>query len=78
MSKLKLVGWKCFEKLLEYKGFSYAHQNGSHRSYYHPDWGDRYFELLKKKQLIRGTLRRLIDKLGITRDEYHALVDELC
>ena len=74
MSRLPLVTAKELEKLLFQLGFVAERQKGSHVFYRHED--SRYTTIPhhKGRQLGRSLIRRIINQIDLTVEEYKELL----
>ena len=73
MAKLPLLKWRDAERLIEWCGFSFKHQKGSHRVYRNAD--GRVVSLPRRREIPRGTLQGLLAPLGITRRQFEDWYD---
>jgi predicted RNA binding protein YcfA (HicA-like mRNA interferase family) len=61
-------------KALESAGFSVARINGSHHIMRHPDGRSVAVPVHGGKDLLKGTLRGILAAVGMTPDEFRALL----
>jgi predicted RNA binding protein YcfA (HicA-like mRNA interferase family) len=61
-------------KALESVGFTVARINGSHRIMRHPDGRSVAVPVHGNKDLLKGTLRGILTSVGMTPDEFRALL----
>jgi predicted RNA binding protein YcfA (HicA-like mRNA interferase family) len=61
-------------KALERAGFTVARINGSHHVMRHPDGRSVAVPVHGSKDLLKGTLRGILASVGMTPDEFRALL----
>ena len=61
------------ERVVKQLGFLWSHGDGSHRVYKHPD-GRRTTISFHSKDMKMGTLRGIIEDMGITVEDYNERV----
>jgi len=75
MSKLLLVDFKKFEKLLYKLSFARSRQKGSHVVFHHEDGRTLSVPDHGSKDLSRKLIRRLIKQINVEVDDYINLLD---
>ena len=75
MSRLTLIDFKKFEKMLYKLGFTRSRQNGSHVVYHHNDGRTVSVPNHGGKDLSRKLIRRLIKQIDVSIDDYINLID---
>ena len=76
MSKLVLIDAVKLEKLLFRLGFIKARQKGSHAFYRHPDGRTTTIPFHIGKDLPRPLLRKVLNEIKISVDEYNSLIQQ--
>jgi len=74
MPKLSIITPRKVIKILKKLGFQLDHTTGSHFIFYNPETKKRASVPYHKKDLPRGTLRSIIEKAGITKEELKNLL----
>ncbi len=74
MSKLILINAKKMEKILFTIGFNKDRQKGSHVLYKHKNGRTTTVPFHSSKDLARPLIRKIINDIGITIDDYNELV----
>jgi predicted RNA binding protein YcfA (HicA-like mRNA interferase family) len=76
MSKLTIISSKVMVKILENLGFIEIRQKGSHKSFKHKD-GRTTVVPFHGEDLGRGLIRKILNDIDISIDEYEQLRNEL-
>ncbi len=74
MPKLPVVKTRELIRVLENLGFFKHHQVGSHAQFKHPDGRRTTVPVHVGKDLNRGTLRGIINDVGVTVEEFVAVL----
>ncbi|MFA5462063.1 MAG: type II toxin-antitoxin system HicA family toxin [Sulfurimonas sp.] len=69
MPPLPVISAKELIKFLQYKGFVFVRQKGSHQRYKHPDGRAVTIPLHGKSDLKRGLLNGILNELNINVEE---------
>lgn len=69
MPPLPVISAKELIKFLQYKGFIFARQKGSHQRYKHPDGQAITVPVHGKSDLKRGLLNGILNELNIDVEE---------
>ena len=72
--KLPLLSAKELCKILEKLGFKEIRQKGSHKYFKHPDGMATVVPMHSGKDIGRGLLRRILNEVQISREEFLRLV----
>jgi len=72
--KLPLLSAKEICKILERLGFKEIRQRGSHRYFKHSDGRATVVPIHPGRAIGRGLLRKIINEIGMSRDEFLELV----
>ena len=75
MSRLAIIDFRSFEKILLRLGFKRTRQRGSHVIYHHKDGRIVSVPYHKGKDLSRQLLRSLLKQIDITVDDYNNLLN---
>lgn len=76
MSRLRLCTYRQFCTIVKRSGFQWVRCAGSHNTFRHPDGRVLVIPDHGSAPLARPLLRHLIRDLGLTIDEYNALLDD--
>ena len=76
MSRLRLCTYRELAKLVAHAGFEWVRCVGSHNTFRHADGRVIVIPDHGSQPIVRPLLRRLIRDLGLTVDEYNALLAE--
>lgn len=76
MSQLRVVPYRRLRKIAERCGFVWRRCQGSHNTFSRPDGRVIVIPDHGSKDIVRPLLRKIIRDIGLTRDEYHRLLDE--
>lgn len=74
MSRLPVVSGQAAIKALRRIGYEFDHQRGSHVTLRHTDPPHRRITIPDHDELAKGTLRAIIRQVGLTVDEFTALL----
>lgn len=74
--KLPLLSSDELCKILSALGFTCIRQRGSHKYYRHPDGRSIFVPMHSGRKIGRGLLRRIINEIQISRDEFLKLASE--
>lgn len=69
MPPLPVISAKELIKFLQYKGFEFVRQKGSHQRYKHPDGRAVTIPVHGKSDLKRGLLNGILNELNIDVEE---------
>ncbi len=75
MSQLRVVPYRQLRKLVERCGFAWKRCQGSHNTFAHPDGRVVVIPDHGSRDIVRPLLRKIIRDIGLTREEYHRLLD---
>jgi predicted RNA binding protein YcfA (HicA-like mRNA interferase family) len=75
MPRITPISWQAFERVFVAAGFSFARQEGSHRSYVKPGLL-RPIVIPAYKQIPVSIIRNNLKTAGISRDEYFRLLEK--
>ena len=70
--KLPILSWRDVVKALSKVGFQPVRQRGSHIVL---ESGDRSLTVPRHDEIQRGTLLRIIEEAGLTKEEFLKLLD---
>ncbi len=76
MPKITPIHWKLLEKVFLAKGFRFARQEGSHRSYIKPGIS-RPIVIPTYEEVPVAIIRKNLQTAGISRDEYFRLLESI-
>ena len=76
MSRLTIISSKDMAKILEKLGFKEVRQKGSHKSFRHKD-GRTTIVPFHGEDLGRGLIRKILNDIEITVNEYEMLRKEI-
>ena len=76
MPRMTPVHWRILEQVFLAKGFRFARQQGSHRSYVKPGIA-RPVVIPTYDEIPVSIIRNNLKTAGITRDEYFNLLEQL-
>jgi predicted RNA binding protein YcfA (HicA-like mRNA interferase family) len=76
MPKIKPINWKRLEKILLLNGFSFARQEGSHRSYTKSGIS-RPVVIPTNEQVAVSIIRNNLKTAGISREDYFRLLEKV-
>ena len=74
MSRLAIIDFRSFEKILYRLGFTRTRQKGSHVIYHHEDGRTVSVPNHKGKDISRPLLHSLLKDIDITVDDYNNLI----
>jgi predicted RNA binding protein YcfA (HicA-like mRNA interferase family) len=76
VSKLRVVPYRDLRRVAERVGFVWTRCEGSHNIFVHPDGRRLVIPDHGSQDTVRPLLRKIVRDLGLTRDEYHRILDE--
>ena len=77
MTKLPVVDFKTFERVLKQLGFERVRQKGSHVVFRHPDGRGTAVPNHPGRDLTRPLLRDILSEISLSIDEYLQILSEL-
>lgn len=66
--------WQRVTRALEHAGFVSDRQKESHMVYYHPET-NRTVVVPRHREIKSGTLREILGKANLSREEFHELLE---
>lgn len=77
MTKLPVVDFKTFERVLKKLGFERVRQKGSHVIFRHPDGRGTAVPNHPGRDLTRPLLRDILNEINLSIDEYLQILSEV-
>jgi len=74
MSKLPVLSGKELCRILQYIGYQFDHQTGSHIILRNENYPFRRLTIPNHKEISKGTLRNIMREAGLTLDEFIKLI----
>ena len=75
MSQLRVVPYRQLRKVAERAGFVWSRCQGSHNTFTHPDGRVIVIPDHGSQDIVRPLVRKIIRDIGISRDEYHQMLE---
>jgi predicted RNA binding protein YcfA (HicA-like mRNA interferase family) len=75
VSQLRVAVYHDLRRIAEQVGFMWARCEGSHNIFIHPDGRRIVIPNHGSQVIVRPLVRKLIRDMGLTREEYHQLLD---
>ena len=76
MSRLRVVPYRDLRKVAARAGFVWTRCEGSHNTFTHPDGRIIVIPNHGGHDIVRPLIRKIIRDIGLSRDQYHRLLDE--
>jgi predicted RNA binding protein YcfA (HicA-like mRNA interferase family) len=77
MSRLRLVPYRQLSKVAEARGFAWVRREGGHNTFRNAEGRIVVIPDHGAQVIVRPLLRKILRDLGLNRDEYHRILDEI-
>jgi len=77
MTRLRLVPYRQLSKVAEARGFVWVRREGSHSTFRNAEGRIVVIPDHGAQVIVRPLLRKILRDLGLTREEYHRILDQI-